>query len=328
MLVSGVGTGGTITGISRYIKKTRGKQILSVAVEPTDSPVISQKLAGQELKPGPHKIQGIGAGFIPDTLDLSMVDRVEQVSNDEAIDFARRLAKEEGILSGISCGAAAAVAARLAAQPEFAGKNDRRHPPRFGRAVSDQRAVRGDRLTGSRRSEGGKDEDGVSKQRSSPDRTLSKPLPIVQRRGFFACPGNQGGYPMKKSQPLTLESRAVQFGVGRDEKTGAISFPIYPSATYRHPGVGESTGFDYTRSGNPTRHVLEEALAELERGSRGLAFSSGHGSPDDAFPAFLRRRPPGRLRGPLRGHLPGPGPGFRQSSALPPPASTPPTPGP
>ncbi|MFA7536753.1 MAG: cysteine synthase A [Desulfuromonadales bacterium] len=122
VLISGVGTGGTITGVSRYIKKTRGKQILSVAVEPADSPVITQKLAGQPLQPGPHKIQGLGAGFIPDTLDLSLVDRVEQVSNDEAIDFARRLAKEEGILSGISCGAAAAVAARLAAQAEFAGK--------------------------------------------------------------------------------------------------------------------------------------------------------------------------------------------------------------
>lgn len=91
-------------------------------MEPVDSPVISQKLSGQDLKPGPHKIQGIGAGFIPDTLDLSMVDRVEQVSNDEAIDFARRLAKEEGILAGISCGAAAAVAVRLASQPEFQGK--------------------------------------------------------------------------------------------------------------------------------------------------------------------------------------------------------------
>jgi len=122
VLVSGVGTGGTITGVSRYFKNTRGKQIISVAVEPTDSPVISQKLAGQDLKPGPHKIQGIGAGFIPDTLDLSMVDRVEQVSNDESIDFARRLAKEEGILAGISCGAAVAVAVRLAALPEFKGK--------------------------------------------------------------------------------------------------------------------------------------------------------------------------------------------------------------
>ena len=122
VLISGVGTGGTITGISRYIKKTRGKAILSVAVEPEHSPVITQRLAGEALQPGPHKIQGIGAGFIPDTLDLSLVDRVEQVNNDEAIDFARRLAKEEGLLSGISCGAAVAVAARLAAQPEFAGK--------------------------------------------------------------------------------------------------------------------------------------------------------------------------------------------------------------
>jgi cysteine synthase A len=122
VLVSGVGTGGTLTGISRYLKQTRGKQILSVAVEPADSPVISQRLAGQSLQPGPHKIQGIGAGFIPDTLDLSLVDRVELVSNDEALDYARRLAKEEGLLSGISCGAATAVAARLAALPEFAGK--------------------------------------------------------------------------------------------------------------------------------------------------------------------------------------------------------------
>ncbi|WP_305043556.1 cysteine synthase A [Geoalkalibacter sp.] len=122
VLVSGVGTGGTITGVSRYIKNTRGKKIFSVAVEPSDSPVISQKLAGEEIKPGPHKIQGIGAGFIPDTLDLSVVDQVEQVSNDEALEFARRLAKEEGVLAGISCGAAVAVAARLAAKPEFAGK--------------------------------------------------------------------------------------------------------------------------------------------------------------------------------------------------------------
>src|SRR5512137_3024719 len=122
VLVSGVGTGGTITGISRYIKNTRGKKIISVAVEPKESPVISQKLAGRELKPGPHKIQGIGAGFIPDTLDLSVVDRVEQVDSDEAIDFARRLAKEEGILVGISCGAAAAAAVRLAQEPECAGK--------------------------------------------------------------------------------------------------------------------------------------------------------------------------------------------------------------
>ncbi len=123
VLVSGVGTGGTISGISRYMKLIKGKSIISVAVEPEDSPVISQYLAGEMLQPGPHKIQGIGAGFIPDTLDLKMVDRVEQVSNDEAYEFARRLAKEEGLLSGISCGAATAVAARLSKQPEFAGKN-------------------------------------------------------------------------------------------------------------------------------------------------------------------------------------------------------------
>jgi cysteine synthase A len=123
VLVSGVGTGGTITGVSRYIKKTKGKQILSVAVEPKESPVITQRLAGETLKPGPHKIQGIGAGFIPDTLDLSMVDRVEQVDSAEAVAFARRLAREEGILCGISCGAAAAVAVRLAKKEEFAGKN-------------------------------------------------------------------------------------------------------------------------------------------------------------------------------------------------------------
>jgi cysteine synthase A len=122
VLVAGVGTGGTITGVSRYIKNTRGKKILSVAVEPKESPVISQKLAGQELKPGPHKIQGIGAGFIPETLDLSVVDRVEQVESAEAVAFARRLAREEGILVGISCGAAAAVAVRLAQQDEFAGR--------------------------------------------------------------------------------------------------------------------------------------------------------------------------------------------------------------
>jgi cysteine synthase A len=122
VLVSGVGTGGTISGVSRYLKHTRGKAILSVAVEPEHSPVISQHLAGEPLQPGPHKIQGIGAGFLPDTLDLSLVDRVERVSNEEALDYARRLAREEGLLSGISCGAATAVAARLAAQPEFAGK--------------------------------------------------------------------------------------------------------------------------------------------------------------------------------------------------------------
>jgi len=122
VLISGVGTGGTITGVSRYIKNTCGKKIVSVAVEPAASPVISQKLSGQALQPAPHKIQGIGAGFIPETLDLSVVDRVEQVSNEEAIDYARRLCTEEGILSGISCGAAAAVAARLVRLPEFAGK--------------------------------------------------------------------------------------------------------------------------------------------------------------------------------------------------------------
>ena len=122
VLVAGVGTGGTITGVSRYIKNTMQKAIVSVAVEPADSPVISQKIAGRELKPGPHKIQGIGAGFIPDTLDLSMVDRVEQVSNEEAFEYARRLAAEEGILSGISCGAAVAVAARLAELDDFKDK--------------------------------------------------------------------------------------------------------------------------------------------------------------------------------------------------------------
>jgi len=122
VFVSGVGTGGTITGVSRYIKNNRGKKIISVAVEPKESPVISQKLAGQEIKPAPHKIQGIGAGFIPDTLDLSVVDRVEQVSSDEALDFAKRLAREEGLLVGISCGAAVAAAVRLAKLDEFAGK--------------------------------------------------------------------------------------------------------------------------------------------------------------------------------------------------------------
>ncbi len=122
VFVSGVGTGGTITGVSRHIKNTKKKKIISVAVEPKESPVITQKLAGEELKPGPHKIQGIGAGFIPDTLDLSVVDRVEQVNSAEAVQYARRLAREEGILVGISSGAAAAVAARLAQRPEFAGK--------------------------------------------------------------------------------------------------------------------------------------------------------------------------------------------------------------
>lgn len=121
-IVAGVGTGGTITGISRYLKHTRGKNIVSVAVEPEASPVISQHLAGKPLQPGPHKIQGIGAGFIPETLDVSLLDRVETVGNDEAIEFARRLAREEGILAGISSGAAAAAAARLAELPEFEGK--------------------------------------------------------------------------------------------------------------------------------------------------------------------------------------------------------------
>jgi cysteine synthase len=122
VLVSGVGTGGTITGVSRYIKHQKRKAIVSVAVEPAESPVISQFLAKQELKPGPHKIQGLGAGFIPKTLDVSLVDRVEQVSSADSLDFARRLAAEEGILSGISGGAAALAAARLAALPDFAGK--------------------------------------------------------------------------------------------------------------------------------------------------------------------------------------------------------------
>ncbi len=122
VLVSGVGTGGTITGISRYIKQAKGKAITSIAVEPTASPVIAQTRAGQPLQPGPHKIQGIGAGFIPGTLDLSIVDRVELVTNEESMEMARRLAAEEGILSGISCGAAAAAAVRIAHEPEMAGK--------------------------------------------------------------------------------------------------------------------------------------------------------------------------------------------------------------
>ena len=122
VLVSGIGTGGTLTGVSRYIKGTKGKKILSVAVEPVSSPVISQTMAGQPLTPAPHKIQGLGAGFVPKNLDLSMVDRVEKVTNEESIEMARRLSKEEGILSGISCGAAAVVAVRLAKLSEFAGK--------------------------------------------------------------------------------------------------------------------------------------------------------------------------------------------------------------
>jgi cysteine synthase len=122
VFVSGVGTGGTITGVSRYIKQEKGKAIISVGVEPANSPVMTQTRAGDSLKPGPHKVQGIGAGFIPGTLDMSIVDRVELITNEEAIEMARRLAKEEGILAGISCGAAAAVAVRLAKQPEFEGK--------------------------------------------------------------------------------------------------------------------------------------------------------------------------------------------------------------
>jgi cysteine synthase A len=122
VLVCGVGTGGTITGVSRYLKKTRGKAILSVAVEPEVSPLITQTLAGQPLVPAPHKIQGIGANFVPKNLDLAMVDRVERVTNEESIGTARRLAREEGILCGVSCGAAMAAALRLAFEPAFAGK--------------------------------------------------------------------------------------------------------------------------------------------------------------------------------------------------------------
>ncbi|MFT5759094.1 MAG: cysteine synthase A [Alteromonadaceae bacterium] len=123
IFVAGVGTGGTITGVSRYLKKIADKKILSVAVEPEDSPVITQKLAGEELKPGPHKIQGIGAGFIPGNLDLSIIDAVERVSNDDAMEMAHRLMKEEGILAGISSGAAVVAAKRLAEKPENKDKN-------------------------------------------------------------------------------------------------------------------------------------------------------------------------------------------------------------
>jgi cysteine synthase A len=122
VLVSGVGTGGTLTGVSRYVKHAKGKGITSVAVEPTVSPVIKQTMAGEPLTPAPHKIQGIGGGFVPKNLDLSLVDRVELVTNEESVEMARRLTREEGILSGISCGAAAAVAVRLAKLPEFVGK--------------------------------------------------------------------------------------------------------------------------------------------------------------------------------------------------------------
>jgi len=122
VLVSGVGTGGTITGVSRFIKKAKGKPIVTVAVEPAASPVLTQQRAGLPLQPAGHKIQGIGAGFVPKILDLSLLDRIERVTNEEAVEFARRLTLEEGILSGISCGAAAAVAIRLAKEEEFAGK--------------------------------------------------------------------------------------------------------------------------------------------------------------------------------------------------------------
>ncbi|MDN4504371.1 cysteine synthase A [Alteromonadaceae bacterium BrNp21-10] len=123
IFVAGVGTGGTITGVGRYLKNTKGKAVQCVAVEPTDSPVISQAKAGQELTPGPHKIQGIGAGFIPGNLDLDIVDSVELVSNDDAMEMAHNLMKQEGILAGISSGAAVVAAKRLAELPENAGKN-------------------------------------------------------------------------------------------------------------------------------------------------------------------------------------------------------------
>jgi cysteine synthase len=122
VLVAGVGTGGTITGVSRYIKNTLGKPLVSVAVEPLNSPVIRQTIAGEDLRPGPHKIQGIGAGFVPDNLDVELVDRVETVSDQEAVAMARRLMREEGILAGISCGAATVAALRLAAEEAYAGK--------------------------------------------------------------------------------------------------------------------------------------------------------------------------------------------------------------
>ncbi len=122
VFVAGVGTGGTITGVSRFVEKTKGKALHSVAVEPSHSPVITQTRNGEEVKPAPHKIQGIGAGFVPKNLELALVDQVEQVSNDEAIAMARRLAKEEGILCGISCGAATVAALRLTADPKWAGK--------------------------------------------------------------------------------------------------------------------------------------------------------------------------------------------------------------
>jgi cysteine synthase len=122
VFVSGVGTGGTITGVSRYIKHEKKKNMVSVAVEPVNSQVIGQTMRHEAVKPGPHKIQGIGAGFVPKNLDLSIVDRVELVTNEESIEMAKRLAREEGILCGISCGAATAAAVRLAQEPEMKGK--------------------------------------------------------------------------------------------------------------------------------------------------------------------------------------------------------------
>jgi cysteine synthase len=122
IFISGVGTGGTITGVSRYIKRTKGKSITSIAVEPSASPVLTQFRAGEPLKPGPHQIQGIGAGFVPQVLDFPLIDEIEQVSNQEALNYARRLTREEGILAGISSGAAVAVAARIAKRPEIAGR--------------------------------------------------------------------------------------------------------------------------------------------------------------------------------------------------------------
>ncbi len=142
VLVSGVGTGGTLTGVSRYIKNTWGKPILAVAVEPVTSPVISQTLAGEEVKPAPHKIQGIGAGFVPKNLDLSLVDRVEKIGDDEAKNMALRLMQEEGILCGISSGAAMAAAVRLAEEPNMQGQDHRGDPPRFRRALSFEHALR------------------------------------------------------------------------------------------------------------------------------------------------------------------------------------------
>jgi cysteine synthase A len=122
VLVAGVGTGGTITGISRHIKQGQGKQITSIAVEPASSPVIANTLAGREPTHAPHRIQGIGAGFLPQNLDISLIDQVESVTDDEAMEYAHRLMREEGILAGISCGAAVAAAARVAGQPQHAGK--------------------------------------------------------------------------------------------------------------------------------------------------------------------------------------------------------------